>query len=106
MPQPIDFQTEVAKTTAAERIQAIADRASLAAQQREAMEAEERRIHSETEVVQTPEAQSEHVDPELRRRTPYVQRRRKRNSASSEEQDPAPHRPAGDGEGERLDVTV
>ena len=58
MPQPIGMNTELARATAAQRVQEVADRASLAAQQRQAQHAQEVRIGAES-VVQEP-AQSEH----------------------------------------------
>ena len=113
MPQPVDLQTEVARVTAAERIQAIADRASLAAQQRAAAEVQDLRIQEEQQVVETPEAQSEHIDAEARRRNPYAGRRRRKKDDESEEEDAKTfynvgetEQVADEGEGQQLDVTV
>lgn len=78
MPQPVDFQTEVARQTMVDKILQVADRASLAAQQRLVSEVEQERVQQETQVQQTPQAQSEQIDAEARRRTPYVRRRRRR----------------------------
>lgn len=78
MPQPIDVNTELGRVTAAERIAQIADRTSLAAQARIADEAEAQRLRAESQ-VRNADQKSEDVDEELRRRTPYVGRRRRRN---------------------------
>ena len=77
MPQPIDPHTEIGRATAAERIQQIADRASLAAQARVAADAAESRVAAESQVRQAMQ-KNEQVDSELRRRTPFVGRRKKR----------------------------
>ena len=105
MPQPVDLQTEVARATAVERIQQLADRVSLAARQRVASAAQEDRLVSETQVQQTPQAQSEEIDAEARRRNPYVGRRRRRKGDDNE--DDAAKGPHHADEGEHcLDVTV
>ncbi|MBI4559642.1 MAG: hypothetical protein HY706_18800 [Candidatus Hydrogenedentes bacterium] len=109
MPQPVDLQTEAARMTAAERIQQIADRASLAAQQRVAAELQQDRIQLETEVQQTAESQNEPVEAEGRRRNPFAGRRRRRRATT----DPAPPEkvarganPAPEPETHRLDISV
>jgi hypothetical protein len=84
MPQPVDLQTELARTHAADRIQDIAGRASLAAQQRADVAAEEKRLKIETQVNETPETETEHVDPEQKRRNPYAKRRKKRAAGADE----------------------
>lgn len=56
MPQPIDIHTELARTTAAQRVQEIADRASLAAQQRQAQHAHDEQVKAETVVDHAPES--------------------------------------------------
>jgi hypothetical protein len=78
MPQPVDLQTEIARITATERIQQVADRASLAAQQRAAIAMEETRVSVETQVQQTDETENEEVDENGRRKNPFMGRRRKR----------------------------
>ena len=103
MPQPIDFQTEVGRMVAAERIQSAVDRAALAAQQRSASEAQREQVETETSVHETPETQSEHVDEQLRRRNPYGRRRRK--DAKDDDQGSSHKKPKGE-EGHQLDVTV
>lgn len=77
MPQPIDPQTEVGRATAAERIQQIADRASLAAQSRVAAESADLQRNLETQ-VQHSAAKGNEVEQELRRRNPFMGRRKKR----------------------------
>ena len=77
MPQPIDVNTELGRVTAAERITQVADRTSLAAQARIADDATAMRAQAETQ-VRNPAPKSEEVEAELRRRSPYVGRRRRR----------------------------
>lgn len=105
MPQPVDFQTEIGRTVAAERIQQVVDRGALAAQQRLAQELEEDQFRQENTIHESPETQNEEIDEELKRRNPYAGRRRKRGSKDNpDEQNQS--RPHIDGEGERLDVRV
>ena len=85
MPQPIDMQSELARTTMVERMQDVAGRLSLAAQQRTKDETEQARINAETQTRETPEAQSEHVDEDGRRKNPFVTRRKKRRKGESDE---------------------
>ncbi len=85
MPQPIDPQTEIGRITAAERIQQIAERASLAAQTRMTDETELQRVNAESQVHQTRQ-KSEEVDEELQRHNPFMGRRRKRKRGEKEEQ--------------------
>ena len=86
MPQPIDPQTEIGRSTAAERIQQIADRASLAAQARTAEDSASTQRSVETQVRHS--AQKENgVDRELRRRNPFVGRRKKKKKGEQEHRD-------------------
>jgi len=112
MPQPIDFQTELTRVTAVERLQQYADRQGLNAQQRLAQEIEEQRARAESQVEQT-NPKSGEVEPELKRKNPYMGRRRKKSAKDSEHkpddanQDkpkpPLDENPPG---GHSLDVTV
>ena len=77
MPQPIDPNTEMLRMSAAERIQMIAERASLAAQARTAGEAAQALADAESQ-IQEMEQKSEQVDEEPRRKNPYIGRRRRR----------------------------
>ncbi|MCP4641393.1 MAG: hypothetical protein GY851_13210 [bacterium] len=107
MPQPVDMQTEIARTTAVERIQEIAGRLSLAAQQRAVAEAEDERILQEQQVKETRETQSDEVDEEGHRRNPFMGRRRHRdqgNADADKAQGNTAH--SGDGEAHQLDVSV
>ena len=111
MPQPVDLQTELARVTAAERIQQTADRASLAAQQRAATVVEETRVNAETQVQQTVETESEQVDQDGHRKNPFVGRRRRR--AKQVEETPAGPPNAGElrvisegTENHKLDITI
>ena len=78
MPQPIDMQTELGRTMMAERIQDAATRGALAAQQRAQVEEKKAQALRETQVDETPETQSEHVDEDGRRKNPFVKRRSRR----------------------------
>lgn len=80
MPQPIDMQTELARATMADRIQQVTDRASLAAAMRAKLDGEQHQALGETQVDDTPESQSEHVDPDLKRKNPYGRRGSRRRS--------------------------
>ena len=80
MPQPIDPLTELGRATAAERIQQIADRASLVAQGRVAADAATVQANAETQVRQAM-AKNEEVDRELKRGTPFIGRRKKRRES-------------------------
>lgn len=83
MPQPIDPHTELARATAAERIQQIADRVSLAAQARVAAEVANARVNAEQQVREAEQKRAE-VERELRRRNPFQGRRRRREPGDGE----------------------
>jgi len=103
MPQPIDLQTELGRLIAADRLQQVADRASLAAQQRVADDVQQQRVGLETQVQQT-HAKSEEVEPEMRRKNPYMGRRRRKPEAETKlEEKP---KPPADIEPHQLDITV
>ncbi|MBN2308115.1 MAG: hypothetical protein JXR94_04045 [Candidatus Hydrogenedentes bacterium] len=114
MPQPVDLQTEVARVTAAERIQQIADRASLAAQQRAAAEVEGERVENEQQVQQTPQTESRQVDADEHRKNPFMGRRRRKGSGKDPDQEEAGGlynaderpEPLEGCEGQQLDVTI
>ncbi len=105
MPQPIDPNTELARISAAERIQQIADRASLAAQTRHAADASRQQIDTETQVAQARQ-KSEEVDEELRRRNPFAGRKKRKSGKGHEEEHPEHAAPLDDAEGRHLDVTI
>lgn len=108
MPQPIDPQSELGRVTAAERIQQIADRASLAAQSRIAAQADEERVDDETTVRQMNQ-KSEEVDEETRRKNPFAGRRRKKRHGTAEAAaDQVMHASTegDDQDGHTLDVTI
>jgi hypothetical protein len=102
MPQPIDPFTELGRMQAVERIQQIADRASLAAQQRAQTALQEKLLNIEQQVHE-PEQKGTEVDQELRRRNPFMGRRRRRQGEDGAE---AEKKRPGDGEDHQLDVTV
>ena len=112
MPQPIDLQTEIARVSAAERIQQVAGRASLAAQQRVASDIEQTRVGVETQIQRTEESRNEQVEEDGRRRNPFLGRRRRKEKGKDAA---VPVKPASAGdlrvvpegtEGHKLDVTV
>lgn len=105
MPQPIDPNTELARISAAERIQQIADRASLAAQTRHAAEAIQQQSDMETQVGQARQ-KSEEVNEELRRKNPFAGRKRRKSDKGHEEEHPEHVGPLDEGEGRHLDVTI
>ena len=103
MPQPIDMQSELGRTMAAERIQDAAIRAALLAQQRAQIDAERQRAAREHEVAQTHETESEGVDQDGQGNQPPP--RRGRNVARpAEQQEPRTARDSGDEHA--LDVKV
>jgi hypothetical protein len=107
MPQPIDFQTELVRTTTAERAQQVADRLSLVATQRSAQELDAERVAVETEVQETHD-KPEEINRDLKRRNPYVGRRRRGTKAPENEEPEAP-RSEGAAPGvdpHRLDITI
>lgn len=87
MPQPIDMQTEFARTVMADRVQNAMDRASLAAQQRALTEADEERLDAETQVQETKETENRQLDADGRRRNPYVGRRRRGKGEDEDRED-------------------
>ncbi len=86
MPQPIDPQTEIGRATVVGRIQQIADRTSLAAQARVAEDSAAIQRNAETLVRQAALKENE-VNRELRRRNPFVGRRKKREQGSNKGED-------------------
>ncbi len=82
MPMPIDPNTEIMRVTIAERIQQISDRASLLGQIRQSMSEEQHRVVAETQVKET-QQKSEQVETELKRKNPFVGRRRKATEEKS-----------------------
>jgi len=61
MPQPIDMQTELGRTMAAERIQDASARAALLAQQRAQAEEDKVRVAQQTQVGQAEQADQREV---------------------------------------------
>jgi len=106
MPQPIDINTELGRLTAAERIQQVADRASLAAQQRVHSDILEQETQNETVVQQTEEgAEKQPVDAEAGGQNPAAGRQRKQGKGSEDARsEQAPK--ARDDEEHRFDVTI
>lgn len=113
MPQPVDLQTEMGRVTQAERVQQALDRASLAAQQRAALEVQEKRVQTETQVQET-QTMADRVEAEARRRNPYLGKRRRKPRQEDAQTDAsaifynANEKPeiAETTEGKKLDLTV
>lgn len=105
MPQPIDPNTELGRISAADRVQQIADRASLAAQARHAAEATQHQVDSETQVAQANQ-KNEEIHEELRRKNPFMGRKRRKTGQDEEEQHPDHPRPLDEAEGHHLDITI
>lgn len=109
MPQPIDLQTELARITTMERVQQISDRLSLAAHQRMADQAVQQQVNAETQTRQT-EQKSEEVDRDLRRHTPFGNRREGGSGGEGQghEEKPKATRvpPAAPAEEHRLDISI
>ena len=109
MPQPVDLQTEMGRVAAAERIQQVADRLSLAAQQRVAESAEEERILEETQVRQSNESEHREIERDGRRRNPFAGRRKHAKHQDTEDAatyNAAEKKEAPDDDGRHFDVTV
>ncbi len=103
MPQPIDMQTELGRTLAAERMQDAAARAALLAQQRAQIDAEQQRAAREHVVAETKQTESEGVNQDGRGQGQARERRRRRDA----EEAPATARPLPrSGEDHALDVTI
>ncbi len=105
MPQPIDLQTELGRLMAAERVQQVADRVSLVAQQRVAADEQQQRVGLETQVQQT-HAKSEEIEPEMRRKNPYMGRRKRRAPRAVEPEPEEKPKPPVSGEPHQLDITI
>jgi len=111
MPQPIDVHTELARTTAAQRVQEIADRASLAAQQRQAKHAHDEQVKAESVVHQAAESTGE---PVVADRREGRERKLRRPGKRAQNGADAPHADHGagdlevlpDSERHRLDVNA
>ncbi len=84
MPLPIDPNTEIMRVTLAERIQQISDRLSLLGQARQSLNEEQQRVIDETQVKETHQ-KSEQVDTELKRRNPFLGRKKKKAEEDSKE---------------------
>lgn len=82
MPQPIDPTTEINRAAAVERLQQLTARTDLHAQTRQAHMLAQQELAAETN-VDRPEAKSDEVERDLRRRNPYVGRRKRRNPDDS-----------------------
>ncbi len=108
MPQPIDMQTELGRTMAAERIQDASARAALLAQQRAQLEEDKVRVAQQTQVGQAEQTD----DREVREREEHgegQERGRKRKpaaQASAESPPPAPRKALEPGAEHGFDVSV
>ncbi len=83
MAQPIDIQTELGRTTLAERVADIQGRLTVAAQQRAHSDALETRAAAETTVGHAHQAEKRELEPDGRRQNPFVSRKRKKAAKAS-----------------------
>jgi hypothetical protein len=92
----------------ADRLQQMADRASLAGQQRVTQDAAQAHVAAESQVAQTQETQNEEVEAEARRRNPFVGRRRRREQGDDSEEDRKDSGLGGviDSDEHHIDVTI
>jgi hypothetical protein len=104
MPQPIDMQSELGRTMAAERIQDAAARAALLAQQRAQIDAEQQRAAREQVVAETHETENEGVNEEGKGK--QREREQRPSRRLHERTGHAPRPSASSGEDHTLDVTV
>src|SRR5690606_4742968 len=111
MPQPIDPNTELGRITAVERIQQIADRASLTAQHRTALEAQAQLLNQETQVLRS-DQKGEDVDTALQQRTPHGDRRKRGDRNAGPDSESAAQQAAereiiaDDTQATRLDISI
>ncbi len=105
MPQPIDMQTEVARTLLAERILQAHGRANLTAQQRQAMEQRQIRMKVETQVNEAEELKDRDVDPDGKGANTSSGQSKSHRDDEKRPGETAHKRPAGD-EGLHLDVSI
>ena len=109
MVQPIDLHTELARSDTTTRVQQVADRAALNAQQRHAHEAEEKRSQVETNVLDKDEIDGEHLDDHDRRGEQYRARRKRKEKEDAERHSSTDQdrmaAPITD-EGTKLDVSI
>jgi len=105
MPQPSDPNTALARLTQAERVQQIADRASLASLARINEDAQgESRLREQQ--VRDPEETPDEVDEELRRKNPYAGRRRRHGDNDDGRKRRSPHPRYIDPEQHQLDIEI
>jgi hypothetical protein len=104
MPQPIDMQSELGRTMAAERVQDAAARAAVLAQQRSQIDEERRIALRERQVAETPETESEGVSQDGRGKQLPPRRQAGRSSIPAGAGTPRPLHASG--EDHALDVTV
>ncbi len=90
----------------AARIQDAATRGALAALQREQVKEKEAQALRETQIDETPETQSEHVDEDGRRKNPFVKRRKGTDASESSAKDTPGKRAVSTDDDHRLDVSI
>lgn len=106
MPQPVDMQTELGRAIMADRIQQANDRAALVSAMRARVEEDDERGVAETQVAETAETQSEHVDGEGKRKNPFVGRRRKGSASGKDSPGAKGLRGHGPSDEHHFDVSV
>ena len=108
MTQPIDMQTELGRTMAAERIQDASARAALLAQQRAQVEEDKMRFAQQTQVGQAEQTGNREVrEKEEREAQERARKRKPAAQASSEEAASAkPRKALEPGEQHGFDVSI
>ncbi len=111
MPQPIDPSSELGRISAAERVQMTMERAAQMAQLRMADDAEKDSRQLQ-ELAQQAKQKDAQVDEELRRRNPFMGRRKKQGQSGQQPDESLDtynarqRREPGDEPEHRLDVTL
>lgn len=108
MPQPIDMQTELARTLVAERIQDASARAALLAQQRAQGEEERVRAAQQAQVTESKQADNREVRDKEEHGEPRERGRRRNATPQAQEQTPpeAPRKALEPGAEHGFDVSV
>lgn len=111
MPQPIDPSSELGRLSAAERVQMTMERAAQMAQLRMADDADKDTVRLQEQAQQARQKEAQ-VDEQLKRRNPFMGRRRKQGQSEQQPDESLETYNArlrlerGDDQEHRLDVTL
>ncbi len=106
MPQPVDLQTEIARVSATEKIQEIADRASLAAQKHHSLDEEQKRVESETQVQASKETENKEINADAGGEKAERRKRRSRGGSADKKRRKKGKGGSSDAEIHSFDVTI